>query len=48
MALTIKDNVSSLNDIEDDNTSGETYLLPNFMPAARDIMRQFPRRPEVA
>jgi hypothetical protein len=45
MATTIKDDVS-LDD--DNNASGESYVLPNFMPAARDIMRRFPRRPEAA
>ncbi len=48
--MTIEEDVS-LNDkdFEDgDNDGGESYVLPDFMPAARDIMRRFPRRPEAA
>jgi hypothetical protein len=48
MAAMIKDNVSSLDNIEEDNTSGDTYVLPDFMPATRDIMRWFPCRPKAA
>ena len=50
MATTIEEDVSlDDDDIEDgDNDEGESYVLPNFMPAARDIMRRFPRRPEAA
>jgi hypothetical protein len=29
-------------------TGGESYILPDFMPAARDIMQPFPRCPEAA
>ena len=50
MAATIEDDVSlNNNDIEEgDDDGGESYVLPNFMPASRDIMRRFPRRPEAA
>ncbi len=49
MAAMIEEDVSLDNDdIEDDDASGETYVLPDFMPAARDIMWRFPRRPGAA
>ena len=50
MAATIEEDVSLDNDnIEDeDDDGGESYVLPNFLPAARDIMRRFPRRPDAA
>jgi hypothetical protein len=50
MAATIEGNVSLDDDNikEGDDNRGESYVLPNFMPAARDIMRRFPRRPEAA
>jgi hypothetical protein len=50
MAATIEEDVSLDNyDIEDDDALvGETYVLPDIMPAARDIMRRFPRRPGAA
>jgi hypothetical protein len=50
MAATIEEDVSLNNDdIEDgDNAGGESYVLPDFIPAARDIMRRFSRRPEAA
>lgn len=43
MAATIEEDVSL-----DDDDGGESYVLPNFMPAARDIMRRFSRRAEAA
>ena len=50
MAATIEEDVSlDDDDIEEgDDDGGESYVLPDFMPAARDIMRRFPRRPEAA
>ena len=50
MAATIEEDVSLDNDdIEDeDDDGGESYVLPDFLPAARDIMRRFPRRPDAA
>ncbi len=50
MAASIEEDVSlDNNDIEDgDDNRGGSYILPNFMPAARDIMRRFPRRPKAA
>ena len=50
MAATIEDDVSlDNNNIEEGDDDGrESYVLPNFMPAARDIMQLFPRRPQVA
>ena len=50
MAATIEEDVSLDNDdIEDeDDNGGESYVLPNFLRATRDIMRRFPRRPEAA
>ena len=50
MAATIKEDVSLDNaNIEDDGALvGETYVLPDIMPAARDIMWRFPRRPGAA
>ena len=46
MAATIEEDVSlDDDDIKDgDDDGGESYVLPDFMPAARDIMRRFPRR----
>ena len=50
MAATIEEDVSLYNDnIEDDDALvGETYVLPDIMCAARDIMWRFPRRPGAA
>jgi hypothetical protein len=33
---------------EEDDASGVTLVIPDFMPDARDIMRKFPRDPEAA
>ena len=50
MAMTIKEDVFLDDDDikEGDDDGGGSYVLPNFMPAAWDIMRRFPRRPEAA
>ncbi len=50
MAAMIEEDVSlDDDDIKDgDDDGGESYILPNFMPAAWDIMQWFPRRPEAA
>ena len=51
MAATIEDDVS-LDDADDikegDDDGGESYVLPNFMPDARDIMWRFPCTPRAA
>ena len=47
MAATIEDD-ASLDDFGDDKASGDTIVVPDFMPDARDIMRKFPRDPEAA
>jgi hypothetical protein len=51
MAATIE-NDASLDDNdnfeEGDNNTGKSYVLPNIMPAARDIMPRFPCTPGVA
>jgi hypothetical protein len=50
MAATIEEDVYlDDNDIKKgDDDRGESYVLPIFMPATRDIMWWFPRRPEAA
>jgi len=48
MATTIEDDAASLDDNEEDDASGVTIDIPDFMPDARDIMRKFPRDPEAA
>jgi hypothetical protein len=51
MAATIEDDASldDDDDIEEGNNDGEkSYVLPNFMPAARDIMWRFPCTPGAA
>jgi hypothetical protein len=45
MALTIEDITEdkvSLDNIQGGDGSNNTCIVPNFMPAARDIMNQFP------
>ena len=46
MAATIEDD-ASLNDFGDDEASGDTIVVPDFMPDARHIMRRFPRSADV-
>ncbi len=46
MAATIEGD-ASLDDFGDDEASGDTIVIPNFMPDARQIMRRFPRRADV-
>ena len=41
MAATIEDN-ASLNDFEDDEASGDTIIVPDFMPDVPQIMWRFP------
>ena len=47
MAVMIEDDIS-LDDIEGDNASGDTFIVPNFLPATWDIMRQLPHTSEEA
>jgi hypothetical protein len=45
MAPTIEDNTEadvSLDNIERGDNSDDTYIVPHFMPAPRDIMNWFP------
>jgi hypothetical protein len=46
MAATIEDD-ASLDDFGVDKASGDTIVVPDFMPDARKIMRRFPRRADV-
>ena len=46
MATTIEDDAASLDDFEGGVALGVTYVTPDFMPDARDIMRKFPCNPE--
>ena len=48
MASTIEVDAASLDDYEEEDASGVTIVIPDFMPDARDIMRKFPRDPEAA
>ena len=43
MATRIEDDAASLDNFEGDDASGVTYVTPNFLHDARDIMRKFPR-----
>ncbi len=47
VAVTIEDDIS-LDDIEGDDASGDTYIVPNFILAIWDIMWRFPCTPGVA
>ncbi len=47
MATMIEDDIS-LNDIEGDDASGDTYIVPHFIPIVRTIMWQFPCTPGAA
>ena len=44
MAAMIEDNIS-LDYIKGNDTLGDAYIVPDFVPAARDIMQRFPRTP---
>ena len=41
-----EDDLDKVDDIKDDDELGDTFIVPDFMPNARDIMRWFPRNPE--
>ncbi len=47
MATTIEDDIS-LDDIEGDDASGDTYNVPHFIPAIRAIIWRFPCTPGAA
>jgi hypothetical protein len=46
MAATIEDD-ASLDNFEDDEASGDTIVVPDFMPDARHIMQRLPRSADV-